>query len=81
MPAQALAATGASAEFAHARSCLIAILSAGGGPAYAKLVPVLRALLHQPHAVVQANVDALLRTGSGAAFIEALTAPPVEGAD
>jgi hypothetical protein len=32
--------------------------------------------MKEPHAVVQANVDALLATGSGAAFVAALTCPP-----
>ena len=67
----------ASPEFAHARASLLALLDGGkGGEVYNTLLPVLRTLMKEPHAVVQANVDALLATGSGAAFVAALTCPP-----
>ena len=64
-------------EFAHARAACVAVLRSGrGSAAYNKLLPLLRGFLRVPHAVVEDNVLALLGTGSGADFVEALTAPP-----
>ena len=66
-----------SVEFAHARAACVAVLRSGrGSAAYNKLLPLLRGFLRVPHAVVEDNVLALLGTGSGADFVEALTAPP-----
>ena len=60
-----------------ARAACVAVLRSGrGSAAYNKLLPLLRGFLRVPHAVVEDNVLALLGTGSGADFVEALTAPP-----
>ena len=74
---RAVAESGTSVEFAHARAACVAVLRSGrGSAAYNKLLPLLRGFLRVPHAVVEDNVLALLGTGSGADFVEALTAPP-----
>ena len=76
---RAVTESGASPEFAHARAACVAVLRSGrGSSAYNKLLPLLRGFLRVPHAVVEDNVLALLGTGSGADFVEALTAPPPE---
>ena len=59
-------------ELEHARQCVIAVLREAKvyGPAYNRLLPVIRSLLKQSHNVCVHNLNALISTGSGADFIE-----------